>query len=609
MDFRDIKLVIWDLDDTFWTGTISDGQVVLSDENICLIRCMIDCGVMCSICSKNDLQVVQNKLTEHDLWNYFVFPSINWSPKGNRVHQILQSMKLRASNTLFIDDNITNREEVRNACPGISVADVDILPRLRDFYLSSEKKDTSHGRLSQYKLLEEKAQFKALSGSNEEFLQSCNIQVQIIKDCRNHIDRITELITRSNQLNFTKLRSTKEELLDLISDPLVETCYVVVSDKFGDYGIVGFCAVKDRKAIHFTFSCRTLNMGVEQYVYAKIGSPIIDVCGEVASDLRFPIPYWINQSCVDKSEEKSNLVSKDKMVIKGLCDMQQIFSFIHDDDCIIKEFVFVNDNGVSVESSCHTAHIVQSICIDQSVAQEITQALPFGDESMFKTAIFDHDTKLLFLSLLTDPNLGLYRNRENGAIIAFGEYTNDLTDVSLWPKLISKELFVANCQFTENSLRYIKNHYDFIGRIVPEETIRNLSLIKDAMAPDSVLILLLGSEMPFENNQQEAYTDRHDYHKKLNSAVRSWAQSQSNVFLVDTNLYLRDQNDFTNNINHFSKEIYFKISQDLIQLINENCSANIRAHTPIGKLLATWKSLIIRAVRKIHRISKYTLKF
>ena len=33
-----IKLVIWDLDDTFWTGTLSEGDVELVEDNVVVVR-------------------------------------------------------------------------------------------------------------------------------------------------------------------------------------------------------------------------------------------------------------------------------------------------------------------------------------------------------------------------------------------------------------------------------------------------------------------------------------------------------------------------------------------------------------------------------------------
>ena len=36
--FEKIKLIIWDLDDTFWKGTLSEGGVIIPDEHINLIK-------------------------------------------------------------------------------------------------------------------------------------------------------------------------------------------------------------------------------------------------------------------------------------------------------------------------------------------------------------------------------------------------------------------------------------------------------------------------------------------------------------------------------------------------------------------------------------------
>ena len=53
----------------------------------------------------------------------------------------------------------------------------------------------------------------------------------------------------------------------LINDCSYNCGYVKVSDDFGDYGIVGFYAIKDNRCEHFLFSCRTLGMGIEQYTF------------------------------------------------------------------------------------------------------------------------------------------------------------------------------------------------------------------------------------------------------------------------------------------------------------------------------------------------------
>src|SRR5699024_10465947 len=120
-----------------------------------------------------------------------------------------------------------------------------------------------------------------------------------------------DLILRSNQLNFTKIRSSEEELREIMEDPRIQSGYISVADRFGDYGITGFYAMEERRLIHFTFSCRILGMGVEQYVYNVLGRPGLEIEGEVISDLsEKELPPWINQN--------REIEQTDTMKIEGL---------------------------------------------------------------------------------------------------------------------------------------------------------------------------------------------------------------------------------------------------------------------------------------------------
>ena len=76
-----IKVIIWDLDETFWSGTISEETISIPEENIKLIKTLTSLGIVNSICSKNDMEIVKKQLQEVGVWEYFVFPSVNWEPK------------------------------------------------------------------------------------------------------------------------------------------------------------------------------------------------------------------------------------------------------------------------------------------------------------------------------------------------------------------------------------------------------------------------------------------------------------------------------------------------------------------------------------------------
>lgn len=95
---NNIKLIIWDMDDTFWKGTISEEEVEINSDNVELIKSFVDRGIMNSISSKNDYEVVKNKLSELGIWDLFVFPKINWNPKGAQIKQIIEECRLRPVN-------------------------------------------------------------------------------------------------------------------------------------------------------------------------------------------------------------------------------------------------------------------------------------------------------------------------------------------------------------------------------------------------------------------------------------------------------------------------------------------------------------------------------
>ena len=575
LDYTKIKLVIWDLDNTFWNGIISEGAISIPENHIKLIKDMVDCGVMCSICSKNDEITVIDALKDSGIAELFVFKSINWTSKGDRIKQIITQMQLRQENVLFIDDSVLNLNEAKETCSDIIVEGVAIIEQLCGYFSDCEKKDINRKRLKQYRILEKKQQFKASVGDNEKFLFSCNIKVEIKNDCENHIDRIFELISRTNQLNFTKNRISIDKLEQIIKDESVNSGYVTVNDNFGDYGIVGFFAVQSNILIHFLFSCRVLNMGVEQFVYNKIGCPHITVIPEVASQLDENVPKWINLKGNNNSistKEKLN----GKILIKGPCDMEQMFSFIEPLPNIITEFTYINEEGISIEHYNHTSQIINSLKLNAEDKKRMS-SLPFCDKNMYATSIFDNDISVVMLSLFNDPHLGIYEEKDTGIIMSFGEYLVDLTDEKNWNGIIDGTFFNARHNFTVDELINFKEQFVYKGRLSPEAVLDNLKFIFSKMAQNSILVLCLGSEINIDDDylNHESYIDRHVYNKELNKLVYQWVGNNPRVKIIDVNNYIKSKDDFLDTINHMKKHIYYMMSKDFVSLVNEFTNSSI----------------------------------
>lgn len=571
MDLKKIKLVIWDLDDTLWTGTLSEENVEIKDDIIEFINSTLDMGIVHSICSKNDYQETRKKLEEFGIWNLFVFPSIDWTSKGSRIKVIIDNMNLRSENTLFVDDNIQNLEEAKYFCGAIMTAlpqDIGSLIKKVNGGVHG-RSDPERKRLSQYRVLEKKTIVRNNFDSNEEFLKSCNIRVEICEDCEKQLNRIHELLMRSNQLNYTKFRQPMDELKNLLLERDVKSGYVKVSDDFGDYGIVGFYAIRGNRAVHYLFSCRILGMAVEQYVYMMLDCPEIQVIGDVANSLNdHYIPEWINQDVELQSakKEQKKQFSK-KVLMKGPCDMEQMFSFIKKSKQIITEFTYTNDKGVTTEGHNHTGQLLTALSCEEEKRKTIINEIEWFDENMLTTELKHQTFDVVVYSLLNDGNLGLYRRKKSGEQVALCEKIYDLTDENNWDLYMTGSIFTSNIRFCRDDLERFSDLYEYIpndGTV----TVQNLEQIYPKIRAEK-LIILLGSEKEYPGKCTPNYEDRHLFHRKLNNMVRKWSSDKKNVMLLPLDKYISNQSDFADSINHLSKSTYYRLAQDLVSIINE----------------------------------------
>ena len=598
INYSKIKIIIWDLDETFWEGILSEGPITSISENLKLVKDLTDIGIINSICSKNDREPTEKQLEELDISEYFVFNSIDWNPKGQRINKMLKDMGLRAENALFIDDNHLNLEEAKFFNEEIMTAMPDEIPKLIKWVSNQEKKDLKHKRLNQYKILEEKAKEKEQIGSNEEFLLSSNIQVEIKNDCENEIERLSEMVMRTNQLNFTKNRMAKEDLISLINEDEADVGYVTAKDRFGDYGIIGMYAVKDGKLIHFLFSCRTIGMGIEQYVYASLGHPKLEVVGTVIGEVdESDAPAWINQEEREENQgkEKTNNAS---VLVKGPCDLKALFSYIDLGKNSDSEFTFVNERGVSDEQINHTTHIVEAKTLSAEQKDMLYNELPFADKDMYSDLIYRKKYDAVFISILNEANLGLYKRKKTGEMVAFTEEIFPMTDEKNWDGYIEGKLWTGGCKFTKHFLEDFSSKYDFLGRITVEDFRSNLEFIRNSLPQETLLVIMLGSETQFEQNEFDAYKDREKKHKEYNDVARDFSDDKENTTVLDVNNYITGQESFYKNINHFIPKVYYEMAQDMIKLINDWTGQKVAKTSFVLKLVADTKQRIRKLLGK-----------
>lgn len=269
-----IKCVIWDLDNTLWEGTLSEnGFVKEKQEIVDLIIEMNHKGIINSICSKNEEALALSQLEKLGLCQLFVLPKINWNKKSENIQLLINQLKLRAENILFIDDSDFELDEVKNKHPQLNILNMKEIEYLKSYLasLTDEMTEETSNRIDFYKLEEQRVVAQLSSKlTDQEFLATCDIQVKMKLAKETDLDRIHELIDRTNQINSSGIRYGKSEIIACIEDSEKEVFIASVKDKYGDYGKSALLITEkdmNRYTVHLLIvSCRLLGKSISQYL-------------------------------------------------------------------------------------------------------------------------------------------------------------------------------------------------------------------------------------------------------------------------------------------------------------------------------------------------------
>jgi FkbH-like protein len=268
------KLIISDLDNTLWRGTIGEAGVSPILDRQTLLSGLKHKGVLLAVCSKNNPQDVSwhgNHLGASD----FVAARINWDPKPHNLRSIESELKLKRKDFIFIDDSPLERELMATEFPEVVVLNPEDertwrLLRLWTILLG---RGSSEDRTSYY--LNEKNRSQSLEASNSsgdlfEALSSLRLRVKVREAERSDLQRAVELINRTNQFNLCGTRTTFREMQGWLNSSEHKIIVGQAEDKFGNMGIVCVAVMQlSGRAAHipvFVLSCRVIGYGVESAV-------------------------------------------------------------------------------------------------------------------------------------------------------------------------------------------------------------------------------------------------------------------------------------------------------------------------------------------------------
>lgn len=288
---RSYKCLVLDLDNTVWGGVIGDdglegiaigqgsalGEAYTAFQDYA--RELSRRGIILAVCSKND---EANALEPFDKHPEMVLKRgdiacfvANWQNKADNIRQIAQELNIGLDSLVFIDDNPFERNLVRQELPMVAVPEVSDDPTgyplaLADagYFEGLAVTDEDRERTSQYQGNKARDALKAAVTDLPSYLRGLEMQLVWKPFDKIGLQRIVQLINKSNQFNLTTRRYTDEDVIAVMADPDAFGLQLRLTDRFGDNGIIAIIigrlrANKDLTIDTWLMSCRVLGRQVE----------------------------------------------------------------------------------------------------------------------------------------------------------------------------------------------------------------------------------------------------------------------------------------------------------------------------------------------------------
>ena len=288
------KCLVLDLDNTLWGGVVGEdglsgirlGAGPEGEAFVAFQRYILELkakGVVLAIASKNNDADAREVFERHPdmqlkLDDIAAF-AINWEDKASNLRRIAAELKVGIESLVLVDDNPAECELVRRELPGVDVIELPRDPshyvrRLAD-YLGFETVALTQEDVHRADAYRARAKIELLAASTtnvEDFYRSLGMSALIAPFDEMHLQRIEQLVAKTNQFNLTTRRRTSDELREVMNDPRYAALYVRLKDRFVDHGIVGVaiaCKAGDALDIDtFLLSCRVIGRTVEASLLA-----------------------------------------------------------------------------------------------------------------------------------------------------------------------------------------------------------------------------------------------------------------------------------------------------------------------------------------------------
>ena len=283
------KVLVLDCDNTIWRGVVGEDGVagITLDPGFLAVQdyaiAAQSQGVLVCLASKNAeadvMRVFDERPDMHLARGHVVAHRINWELKSANLRALARELNLGLDAFVFLDDNPVECGLMQEMLPEVvtlQLASPEAAPSLLANLWTFDKLSVTQEdqrRTEMYRQNAERDQLEASASDIGAFLASLDLKIDVSAPAEGDWPRLSQLTQRTNQFNFTTRRRGEPEMRALVGDSTVQA--VRVSDRFGDYGLVGLVIATDAadavEVDTLLLSCRVLGRGVEHAMLASLG--------------------------------------------------------------------------------------------------------------------------------------------------------------------------------------------------------------------------------------------------------------------------------------------------------------------------------------------------
>ncbi len=284
------KVLVLDCDNTLWHGVVGeDGLqgIRLSEAMLQVQRfaCRIQAaGALICLASKNAESDVLEVFSKHASMvlksEHIVAHRINWRSKAENLASLASELNLGLESFVLLDDNPLECAQIHAALPQVVALQLPDEPQIESFlshlWVFDKVAVTTEDerRTSLYRENAARQQSEESATDIESFIASLRLNVDVGPPQESEWPRAAQLTQRTNQFNFTTARRSEGELRAVAAAGST-VLRVRVTDRFGDYGLVGLAiahaAGDSFKVDTLLLSCRVLGRGVEHALVRRLG--------------------------------------------------------------------------------------------------------------------------------------------------------------------------------------------------------------------------------------------------------------------------------------------------------------------------------------------------